>query len=114
MTEKEVKQEISKIKKRLEKIENVLFSENLQVGRKTIKQKKYSGLAGGIQLLLDNNFLDVPKDVPTIVSELKREAFHYPTESVRAALSRDFTKKKRILTRVQENNKYKYVKRKWW
>ncbi len=110
--EKSINERFSKIEKRLEKMEKVLFSEKSTVGKKTVKQKKYSGLAGGIQLLIDNKFLNNPKDVPTIVSELKRETYHYPTESVRTSLSRDFTKKQRILTRILENNKYKYVIRK--
>jgi len=112
LNEKKIDEMFSKIVNRLDKLEKAVFSEETQVGKKTKKQKKYSGLTGGIQMLIDNNFFDIPKGVPTIASELKREAYHYPTESIRTALSRDFTKKNRVLTRIVEKNKYKYVVRK--
>jgi len=88
------------------------FQKKTQVGNKTKKQKKYSGLSGGIDLLIDNNFLNKPKDVNEIVSELKRENFHYPKNSIGKILSVDFTKKKRILTRIKEDKVFSYVVRK--
>ena len=111
----ELKKILSNINDRLEKIEQRISIDTTTLTEKKqteTKNKKYEGLAGGIQQLIDNNFLDTPKGVPEIVSELKRETYHYPTESIRTALSRDFTKKNRILTRVSENKKYKYIIRK--
>jgi len=103
-------EKIKDIEKRLSRLEDIVLNKKV---KKTIKTDgKYDGLGGGIQLLIDNSFFNTPKNVPDIVLELKRETYHYPTESVRALLSRDFTKKKRILTRIQENKKYKYVIRK--
>ena len=95
--------------KRLVKLEKAVFGKK---SKRLELKKENSGIKGGIQLLIKNSFFNKPKSVPEIVSELKREAYHYPTESVRTSLSRDFTKKERVLTRIQEKGNYKYVLRK--
>jgi len=84
---------IEKLVKRIVRLENIVL--NKKTDKLFQKNKKYLGLAGGIQLLIDNKFLNKPRGVPEIVSELKRETYSYPMESVRAELSRDFTKKKK-------------------
>lgn len=98
---------IKEIEERLSKIEKTVF----KTKKPTSINNNYEGLSGGIQLIIDNGFLNTPKDVVEIISELKRENYHYPKESIRKIVSVDFTKKKRILTRVRENNLYKYVVR---
>lgn len=106
MNDKELHNTLKDIKSRLEKIENVVFK-NKKVKKE--KDSDYTGLSGGIRLIIDNKFLNKPKDVSEIVSEMKRENFHYPKESIRKMLSADFTKKKRILTRIKEGKVFKYV-----
>ncbi len=74
------------------------------------KNKSYKGLVGGISFLIDNNFFDKPRSVNEVQSELIREGYHYSNKSTDKIL-RDFQAKK-ILTRVDENKKWKYVIRK--
>ena len=74
------------------------------------KKNSYKGLVGGISFLIDNNFFNKPHLVSEIQSELKREGYHYGNKSVDKIL-RDFQAKK-ILTRIDENGKWKYVIRK--
>jgi len=72
----------------------------------------YSGLNGGIRLLIKNDFLDKPKSLKEIQNELKRENYHYSISAVAKALSVYFTKNKKILTRFKEGKIWKYVVRK--
>lgn len=63
-------EKINDILERLEKLENVVFNKK---SKKIINNNgKYEGLSGGIQLLIDNSFFNTPRNVPEIVSELKR------------------------------------------
>lgn len=103
---------ISKIKKRLEKIEKVLFSDKPQVSGKMTKQKKYSGLVGGLEYLIDNGFFSKPKLLKEIVGGLKVQNYHYSMASISKILARDFVNKKRILNRIKEGKNYMYVIRK--
>lgn len=82
-----------------------------QKEEKTV-DKGYKGLAGGIRFLIDNGFLNQPKSVSEIVSELKREGYHHSMPSVSKMLSVNFTKSKKVLNRVKENGVWKYVLRK--
>lgn len=75
-------------------------------------KKDYKGLAGGIRLLIDNSFLNEPKSANEIMVELKREGYHHSVAPISKMLSVDFTKNKKILNRIKENNVWKYVMRK--
>ena len=106
--------EIEKLKKiihdhedRISKLEKT-FSE-----KKTEKPKKsnYTGLSGGIRLLIDNGFLDTPKFVSEIVAEMKREGYYHDVFSIDATLRKTFLKN-RTLQRTKEEKKWKYVIRK--
>ncbi len=79
---------------------------------KKITNKDYSGLGGGINLLIDEGYLELPKSVDEIWNELKKQVYHYPKSSVSKLLSINFTKNQKILNRVKENKIWKYVIRK--
>lgn len=102
-------EKLKELEKRISHLESIVLRKK---PGKVVETQKYSGLVGGIQLLIDNSFFDTTRNVPEIVAELKRETYNYPIESIRTSLSRNFTKKQRILTRIQEDKKYKYVLRK--
>lgn len=109
--DEEIKQEFEKVWKKLRGLEEGL----IPLPKKEIKKegkKSYSGLTGGIKLLINENFLGTPKSVKEIFDELKRQGYHYPKKSVFKLLSIDFMKNKRIITRIRENNKWMYVIRK--
>lgn len=100
--------------KRFEEIEKRL--DNLEGKPNKIKKEKskdnYSGLVGGIRFLIDNKKFDQPKTVAEIFEELKSEGYHYPKKSVEKLLSVNFMKNSKILNRINENKKWKYVLRK--
>jgi len=56
--------------------------------------------------------LDTPKSVKEVQEELRKEGYHYSYESVDKLLRVDFMTKRKILTRIKENNVWKYVIRK--
>ena len=84
--------------------------------KKNSQEKKessnFSGLSGGINFLISQNFLNSPKSAKDVMDELKREGYFHSKESVDKALRRDFFNKKKILTRIKENNVWHYVIRK--
>ena len=107
--------ELSKeIKRMLEDHERriKILEEKLPKQKKQESTKDYKGLSGGIQFLIDNNFLTALKSVSEIITELKREGYHYPSASISKILSVNFTKNKKILNRTSENGVWKYVVRK--
>jgi hypothetical protein len=75
-------------------------------------KNKYSGLAGGIRFLIDNKFLNELQTANEIMAELKREGYHHSLASISKMLSVNFTKNKKILNRIKENDGWKYVLRK--
>jgi len=74
--------------------------------------KDYSGLKGGMNLLIDNNFFAEPRSLREIDVELKREGYHYLKPSISKKLSVDLTNKQKLLTRIKIEKNWKYVIRK--
>lgn len=113
-------EEIEKLKRiiedhedRISKLEKQFVSKSTE--SKSEESKKngsdYNGVSGGIRLLIDNGFLDTPKFVSEIVDEMKREGYYHDMPSIDSALRKSFLKNK-ILQRIKEENKWKYVIRK--
>jgi len=100
----EIKNKLEDHEKRIAKLENR--------PRKKISVEQHSGLNGGINLLIKNDFLDSPKKFSDIFSELKREGYHYGKGAVAKALSVYFVNKMKILTRYKENDQWYYAVRK--
>ena len=110
LEEDKIKKILENHEKRISKIENVIFHKR---GQKVSKPPDvYSGLNGGIQLLIDNGFLNTPKSLEDVKNELKKEGYHYGSGPIGKALSVYFVKDKKILTRFKENKVWKYVIRK--
>ena len=99
------------LKKKIKEIEKIIVPRENKETKKSNK-KNYSGLAGGIRMLIDETFLNQPRTVNEIWSELKRQGYHYPKQSASKLLSINFMKAQRILTRTKEDKKWKYVVRK--
>ena len=79
---------------------------------KTIKDdESFSGVVGGIRLLIKNEFLNTPKSVKEIVSELHNRGYYGKPTSIEKLLRVDFMNKK-ILTRIKGDQKWLYVIRK--
>lgn len=106
MNESEINARFERIEKRLDKIEHMPTSNEKKKAGIT-----YKGLVGGINFLMNNNFFNEPHAVNEIVDELKKEGYHYPSASIDKIL-RDFVQKKKILTRINDDGKWKYVLRK--
>lgn len=108
----ETKSLIEGLDRRLQAIEKRFAAKSATKNAELEGEKSYKGLAGGINLLLDEHFFDTPKSKAETREQLALKGYHHPEGAVQAALARDFMKKKRILTRIDEGNIYKYVIRK--
>ncbi|AFS80375.1 hypothetical protein NKOR_02385 [Candidatus Nitrosopumilus koreensis AR1] len=95
------------LERRVSKLEKEVFQE-----KKYKKETKHTGLRGGLRLLIGNGFFNYPKALNEIVTELKREGYHYPNPSISKALSVDLTLKQKLLNRIKEEKSWKYVLRK--
>lgn len=98
--------------RRLQNVEKELAGKSSELKVKQGLEKDYSSLKGGIILLIDDHFFDTPKSLRETIEQLKIKGYHYKKGSIQVALTRDFMKKKRTLTRIEDGKKYKYVIRK--
>jgi hypothetical protein len=104
----EIKKAIQNHEKRISKLEKAIFTEKAKPKGK----REFKGLSGGIEYLISKEFLNTPKSVKEIHNELRKEGYHYQEKSVDKLLRIDFMAKRKILTRIKENNVWKYAVRK--
>ena len=113
-------EDIKKLKKiiidhevRISKLENQINSKTVKSkSEKTKKDKShYSGIVGGIQLLIDNGFLNNPKSSKEIHREMNKKRYFKSLQSVDGSVRKKFVKKK-ILERIKDDKIWKYVIRK--
>ncbi len=107
--EQEIKRILQDHEERLEKLE--LLPSSFKATSQ-IPAKKFEGLIGGINFLMEQNFFTGLKSADKIWTELKREGYVYPKKSVMKILNVDFVNKKKILNRIKENDVWKYCLRK--
>lgn len=96
---------------------SVKGSKKSSLGKISVKneEKKYSGVAGGIQMLIVDNFFQEPKPLSEVVARLRQEGFNYRRSVIAMALLRAV--RNRSLTRLEAENrkgkeKWIYAKRK--
>ena len=106
MNEQELQNKVLELENRLNKIEQTLINRSIK------PHKKYTGLAGGIRLILDNGFFDSPKSLNEVIDELKREGYTLSKSGVASTLSTTFTNKQKILTRIKDTEGWRYQRRK--
>ncbi len=78
----------------------------------TDENNNYEGLRGGIRFLINNKFLKELRTAKDIHNELKKEGYYYSIKSVDADLRKYFFSQTKILSRIKENGKWKYIVRK--
>jgi len=106
---------IKKVMDRLSNLESRVSS--LEKLMPTIKEtrvvtKEFKGLSGGINKLIDEGFFSRPKSLSQILDEMRRQNYYYSAPAVNTALTRDFMKRKGLLTRLGKRGEWKYVLRK--
>ena len=111
--------EIERLEKRLAALEGRVSSLEGKTASQPSKAShtkadEHLDLSGGIRLLVEGGFLDTPKSRKDVFEELKRLGYFHRKEAVSTALSRDWMKRKRILTRVPtvDGKGWLYVKKK--
>jgi hypothetical protein len=102
---------------------SIVLSKALEAGGQTVVAKivastttedgevSFSGLRGGMRLLVQEGFFKEGRTQGEIFEELKRQGYHYPKTSLPAALQAFLSK--RTLTRVAgDDSQWRYVERK--
>ena len=107
----EIKKILDGHEERIRKLEEKIGQPNSS-NIKQDKIKEFKGLVGGINFILENGFLRNLKSVDEIWNELKKEGYNYPKTSVTKILNVNLVNKKKILSRIKENNIWKYAIRK--
>lgn len=78
----------------------------------TLEKKDTSGATGGIRLLVEENKLDSPRQLPEIMEYLRQDGRHYSRPTVSMGLLN--LVRERVLTRFRDkgDKKWKYAVRK--
>lgn len=108
-------EQIRKIIERLDDLEARVSSlENYvkPLMRKPAAPRKFEGLSGGINKLIDEGFFDAPRSLKEVIEEMRRLGYYYAVPAISTALSRDFMQRKGILTRTGKRGNWKYVLKK--
>lgn len=105
----EIKKRVDDLEARLAKLESAIVVDDAV--NKPAKVS-YTGLAGGLRMLIDNGFFSEPKTIDEIIAELNREGYYNTHAGVSSTLSMTFVKSQKTLTRLKKGSKWAYVKRK--
>lgn len=107
-----VLEQIQQIKKRIDKLESVVFSNRYQEKATILSEtKKYAGPKGGILLLRQEGFLKTKRTTDEIRIALEKKEYIYKREVVQTALNR-LSKSTGPLVKMEEEGKKVYVERK--
>lgn len=106
---------MKRVMERLDNLEARVSS--LEKSRLTLEKtptvkKEFTGLSGGIRKLIQESFFDTPKSLKQIMDEMRRQMYYYSEPAVNTAVTRDFMKRKGLLTRIGKRGQWKYVLRK--
>lgn len=111
----DVRKIIEEMDSRLREVEKFVAKSKNTEHRKETKVENaddYGGLKGGINSIIKDGFISIPRSRDEIHTELARLGYHYSRAAMQTALNRDFMKKKRLITRIKEGKIYKYVVKK--
>lgn len=105
----ELNKRMDELEARVAKLEG---NNSLEEGGEKQQATNYKGLAGGLRLLMNNKFFDQPKTMEDIIAELNREGYYNTYAGVASTLSMTFVRSQKVLTRIKQEGKWAYVKRK--
>lgn len=97
---------------RLEKLEKVVFAQAKD--KETILKEPlntFSGPKGGILLLIENGFFEMPHTALEVKEEIAKNGYHYSIQAVQTALNR-LSSKQGPLNTLKDGKKKAYVRRK--
>jgi hypothetical protein len=108
---KAIVEKIDSLEARVWKLEDKLMLEsNTKTALKTSNVIK--GPSGAIGKLMQEGFLDQPKTSREVETELNRQGYYYDSRVIHTALTRDFMKRKQLLTRIGKKGDWRFVVRK--
>ncbi|MFA6969459.1 MAG: hypothetical protein WC217_02575 [Candidatus Paceibacterota bacterium] len=107
MTDKE----FAAVLQRLDKLEKAVFAKETKAMASAKGSDAYTGLVGGIRLIIDKGFFDEDRGLSEIRTELAGNGYRYSVQAVHTAISR-LSKASGPLVAFKENGKKTYAKRK--
>lgn len=107
---KNVTEKLDKLEARISRLESVLLLTESK--KRLVLPKSSKGPSGTISKLIKAGFLDTPKTRREVQNELERQGYYYRAPVIHTALTRDFMKKKGILTRVGKKGEWRFVLKK--
>lgn len=107
---KNVTEKLDTLESRISKLESILLQTESEKRRFLSKGAK--GPSGAISKLIQEGFLDTPRTRREVQNELERQGYYYRPQVIHTALTRDFMKRKDILTRVGKKGEWRFVLKK--
>ena len=98
--------------KRLERLEDAVFSKQKKIVKLTSKEdKSFRGATGGLRLLTSKGFFDSKKTFAEIKKELANQNYHYSDQAIQTPLN-NLSKSGSPLVGFKEGGRKVYAKRK--
>ena len=104
-----ITEKLDNLEARVSKLESILQQAE---SKRLVLSKSAKGLSGAISKLVQDGFLDKPKTRKEVQDELERRGIYYRAPVIHTSLTRDFMKRKDILTRVGKKGEWRYVLKK--
>ncbi len=101
--------QLSSIIKRLERLEKAVFLDKKQ--ERPVKPNDFTGLKGGINLLISRSFFKTKKNLSNTKQELEKHDYYYSPAAIQTTLNR-LSSRTGPLAAFREGQKKVYVKRK--
>lgn len=104
--------DLQRIMQRLERLEAAVFGNSAAPKKGVLVDSKgYSGLPGGIRLLVDEGFFDSPQALNPVRNALASRGYHYSRQAVHNSLAR-LVKQTGPLVALKKGPVKTYAKRK--
>ena len=107
MTDKELQSVLT----RLQKLEDAVFTKAGKAEAIPSGDSDFSGVVGGVRLLLSKGFFDKKKFLSEVKAEFASHDYHYSVQAIQTSLNR-FSKPSGPLVAFREGGKKVYGKRK--
>ena len=108
--DEEIRKEFDMVWNRIDRLEkNKMLDSTNKFPNQPASSKKMKGIQCGVQEIIDEGFFNKPRSTAETNLELERKGHFGDLKRISTVIRRDFFQKRKILTRVKENGKWKYV-----
>lgn len=94
---------------RVWKLEEILLGAKKPLGTQPTPARNGGVLVTALNGMVSTHFFDEPKSFQETQTELRRQGHYFKDATVYPCLTREFMKKRKILTRVGKRGEWRYV-----